>query len=495
LSRLELAGLTKSFGATQALLGVDLAAERGEVHALIGENGAGKSTLLGILSGALRPDAGTMRLDGRPYRPANPQDAGAHGVAVIHQELSLCDHLSVAENVLLGIEPRRAGWLDRRAAHRRTLDVLSSFPHAAIDSDRRAGELPVASRQLVEIARALARDASVLLMDEPTSSLARDDVQGLFACIGRLRSAGATVVYVSHFLEEVREIADRFTVLRDGRSVKTGAIADVADVDLISAMVGRRIEQVYPPRAASAPGETLLSARSLAAPPSVHDATLELRRGEVLGIAGLVGAGRTELVRALTGLAPLRAGELSIRGERVPLDEGAPDRLRRGIGYLAEERKAEGLAMGLSVADNVTMTNFETCARGGWLDLDAQSEQAAAAIRRAAVKGAPRTRVGALSGGNQQKVALARLLHQDAEIALLDEPTRGVDVGSKTQIYDSIDALRAAGKAVLMVSSYLPELLGVCDRLAVMRKGRLSPSRPVAEWTPESILEAAVAPS
>jgi ribose transport system ATP-binding protein len=495
LSRLELAGLTKSFGATHALSGVDLAADGGEVHALIGENGAGKSTLLGILSGALRPDAGTMRLDGRPYRPADRQDATRHGVAVIHQELSLCDHLSVAENVLLGIEIGRAGWLDRSAARSRTRDVLSAFPHASIDPDRRVSELPIASRQLVEIARALAREASVLLMDEPTSSLPRDDVQGLFACIRRLRSAGATVVCVSHFLEEVREIADRFTVLRDGRSVASGAIADATDQDLIAAMVGRRIEDIYPSHAPAAPGDTLLSARSLAAPPSVHDATLELRRGEVLGIAGLVGAGRTELVRALSGLAPFRSGELAIRGERVPLDERAPDRLRRGIGYLSEERKAEGLALGLSVADNVTMTNLDSCATGGWLDIGAQSEQAAAAARRVSVKGAPRTRVGTLSGGNQQKVALARLLHQGADIAFLDEPTRGVDVGSKAQIYEVIDAMRTGGKAVLMVSSYLPELLGVCDRLAVMRKGRLSPSRPVADWTPESILEAAVAPS
>lgn len=493
-SLLELSAIEKRFGATRALQGIDLEVRRGEVHAVIGENGAGKSTLVNVISGTVAPDSGTMRLAGDDYRPAGPQDARRRGIAHIHQELSLCPHLSVAENILLDVEPGGGGWLDRADWSRRASEILAAFEHPSIEPERRVAELPIAARQIVEISRALARKASLILMDEPTSSLPRADVERLFASIRRLRDSGTSVIYISHFLEEVREIADRFTILRDGASVKDGALADVTDGQIISAMVGRSVESLFPPRRAPAVAAgPLLDVRNLAAPPAVMDASFELRAGEVLGIAGLVGSGRTDMVRALSGLAPAQAGEVSIAGAPAARRSGIRALMARGIGYLSEDRAGEGLALKLSVADNVTLSNPAACSRGGWLDLEAQAEQTSSSIGRLKIRTpGPQAPVATLSGGNQQKVAIARLLHEGARIVLLDEPTRGVDVGSKAQIYEAIAQMAASGKGVLLVSSYLPELFGMCDRLAVMSRGRLSPARPISDWSPESVLEAAV---
>jgi ribose transport system ATP-binding protein len=303
------------------------------------------------------------------------------------------------------------------------------------------------------------------------------------------------VAYISHFLEEVRQVADRFTVLRDGRHVATGALAGVTDAELITHMVGRSIENLFPARPAAPPAhEPLLVVEGLSNPPALHDVTFELRRGEVLGIAGLMGSGRSALVRSLFGLFPPRSGTLVLGGRTLGAPRAAPrTRLRQGLGYLSEDRKGEGLALALPIADNITMTRMSTCARAGWLSLGAQARQARAAMERLRVKArTPFQPTRTLSGGNQQKVAVARLAHQDAQVLLLDEPTRGIDVGSKVQIYEAIGAWAAEGRAVLMVSSYLPELFGMCDRIAVMRRGRLSGARPTAEWTPESVLEEAI---
>ena len=496
MTLLALKGIKKSFGATRALDGVDLEVRPGEVYALIGENGAGKSTLMNVLSGAVLPDAGTMLFAGGEYHPAGPQDARRYGIAHIHQELSLCPHLSVAENVLLGMEPAWHGWLDRTAMGQRALEILEAFHHPAIALDRRVAELPLAARQIVEISRALAQNASLILMDEPTSSLERADVERLFACIRRLRDSGMSVIYISHFLEEVREIADRYSVLRDGVSVKSGSLAEVTDGEIITAMVGRPVNNLFPSRRSLASSDRLLEVRHLSASPAVRDVSFELYRGEVLGIAGLIGSGRTEMVRALFGLLPATAGEVVVGNKLVST-------LRRrskvkaimagGVGYLSEDRKTEGLALGLSVADNVTITNLASCSRWGWLNLTSQAEQTLNWLRQLRVKPQEtEARVFRLSGGNQQKVAMARLLHQGAEILLMDEPTRGVDVGSKVQIYELIAEMKASGKAVLLVSSYLPELFGICDRLAVMVRGRLSPARPIEEWTPESVMQTAL---
>ena len=488
---LTLKKIHKSFGPTVALDGVDLELRAGEVHALIGENGAGKSTLMNVIAGSLQPDEGTMELDGRPYAPANPLDARTHGIALIHQELSLCPHLTVAENVLMGIEPSRFGVLDRDKLHTRTNEVLQTFHHADIRPERRVGDLSVAARQIVEISRALAARARIILMDEPTSSLQREDVTHLFALIRKLSAEGISVVYISHFLEEVRQIADRFTVLRDGRSVATGGIAGVSDDELIAKMVGRAQQNLFPARS-NQPGETILEVKDLESLPLLKNASFTLRRGEILGIAGLMGSGRTPLLRAIFGLDHIDSG--SVRVNNGGPERGTPAmRLIEGLGYLSEDRKGEGLTLNQSLADNVTVTRLGSCSRLGWLNLSAQRKQTEQLVNALKIKtGGMNQPVGSLSGGNQQKVIVARLLHQDADILLLDEPTRGIDIGSKAQVYETIAACAAQNKAVLIVSSYLPELFGMCDRLGVMNRGRLSAIKPIDEWTPESVLETAI---
>jgi ribose transport system ATP-binding protein len=489
---LRLDAIRKRFGPTVALDGVSVSLEAGEVHALIGENGAGKSTLMNILAGAIRADEGTMTVGGAAYQPPSPLDARRHGIALIHQELSLCPHLTVAENILLGREPSRWGLFKRSEAESLAMDVLASFSHPDLKPGRLVGGLPLAARQVVEICRAIASRARILLMDEPTSSLQRDDVVHLFALVRRLKSEGLGIVYISHFLEEVREIADVFTVLRDGSSVASGAIGSATNAQLIAHMVGRSVDQLFPARGA-APGEVALEVRDLAAPPVVQRASFTLRRGEILGIAGLMGSGRTELVRALFGLAPVASGAVRIASLPSTIADSPSRRIGQRVGYLSEDRKGEGLALPMSVADNLTLTGFASCSTNGWLSLAGQRAMTRDWIRALGIRAAgPDEAVGTLSGGNQQKVALGRLLVQDADVLLLDEPTRGVDIGSKAQIYDVIAEAAKRGKAVLMVSSYLPELFGLCDRLAVMTRGSLSDARPIAEWTPERVLHAAI---
>jgi ribose transport system ATP-binding protein len=490
---LRLAGVVHRFGATVALDGASLEVRPGEVHALLGENGAGKSTLLGILGGLLQRDAGDLQVGGEAYAPRSARDARDRGIALIHQELSLFPHLSVAENILVGTEPRRHGLLDRDAARRRTREVLSEFGHPEIDPDTRVSRLPIAARQVVEICRAITGRARVVLMDEPTSSLQRADVSRLFTLIERLSGQGVAIVYISHFLEEAREVAGTFTVLRDGRTVSRGSLAPVTNDELIAHMVGRSVDTRFPERGRPPADEVELEVRGLAAGPAVREASFALRRGEVMGVFGLMGSGRTEMVRALFGLDPAEAGTVALREREEPARSAPTRRLRQGLGYLSEDRKGEGLALPLSVADNVTLTRLESCVRHGILDTRQQLAQAGERARELKVRmrGAEQP-VRTLSGGNQQKVALARLLHQDADVLLLDEPTRGIDVASKAQIYDAIGAAASRGKSVLMVSSYLPELLGICDRVAVMSRGRLGPARPVGEWTPESLMEEAI---
>jgi len=497
---LKLSKISKSFGPTVALDGVDLELREGEVHALIGENGAGKSTLMNVIAGSLRPDQGTMEIHGKPYAPSNPLDARTHGLSLIHQELSLCPHLSVAENVLMGIESSQhlshLGWLDRDGLIARTNDVLKTFQHADIRPEKRVGDLSVAARQIVEISRALAANARIILMDEPTSSLQREDVVHLFTLIRKLSAEGISVIYISHFLEEVRQISDRFTVLRDGRSVASGEIASVTDDELIAKMVGRAQQNLFPVRSQPvSERETILDVQNLAAPPLLKNASFELRRGEILGIAGLMGSGRTPLLRAIFGLERPESGTIKVNQKSLPSGRSTPAmRLVEGLGYLSEDRKGDGLTLNQSIADNVTVTRFNSCSRWGWLDLGAQRKQTEKLVNALKI----RTRgvqqsVESLSGGNQQKVIVARLLHQDADVLLLDEPTRGIDIGSKAQVYETIAACAAQNKAVLMVSSYLPELFGMCDRLAVMSRGRLSEVKPIDQWTPESVLQAAIA--
>jgi ribose transport system ATP-binding protein len=481
-------GVRKAFGPTVALAGVDFEVEAGEIHALVGENGAGKSTLMKVLSGAHRPDSGEVILAGEAYRPRDPNMARQLGVAMVYQELSLAPHLSVEDNVLLGIESTfPLGLLKRRATRRRVEEALGPLGHGEIHPTSRVRELSPAARQLVEIARGLAQEpCRVLILDEPTSSLGGDDVGRLFELIRRLAGRGMAVIYISHFLEEVREVADRVTVLRDGRTVGTGSVSELETSDIVRMMVGREVGELYP-RSRRPEGDTILELQALAGMHKPESASLTLRRGEVLGIAGLVGAGRTELVRALFGLDPIRRGRIRVGayiGPRSPTE-----RWRQGVGFLSEDRAGEGLALSMSVADNLTLSKLKGLGPGPIVLPWRQDEAARIHIESLEIRcREPGQPVSELSGGNQQKVALGRLLHHDVDVYLLDEPTRGIDVGSKVRIYRLIDELAVEGKAVLMVSSYLPELLGVCDRIAVMCRGRLGRARWATELDERMVL-------
>ena len=470
--RFAMRGIRKAFGATVALDDVDLSVAEGEICGLIGQNGAGKSTLMSILSGALQPDAGELSIDGRPFVPQSPHDARRAGVAMIYQELSLAPHLSVMENIMMGAEPMRFGLVDWARMREVAARALRDLGHDDIRPETIVGSLSVAAQQLVEIARAIAVGCRVLVLDEPTSSLGRTDVEHLFALLRHLKTQGHAIVYISHFIEEVKSVADRFIVLRDGRNAGGGGTTAATHDDIVALMVGRPVGDLFP-RAPRTRGEAILEVTDL----EPGSASFTLHRGEIFGIAGVLGSGRTHLLRTLFGLEPVRSGRV-----RVGVYTGAArphERWSQGMGLLSEDRKEEGLATTLDIADNLTMSKLSPFGPAGLLSPSRQRAAASRWISELAIKCAgPAQKAGELSGGNQQKIAIARLLHHDVDILVLDEPTRGIDVGSKAQIYRLIDALVADApgrtpRAVLMVSSYLPELLGLCDRIAVMQRGRL----------------------
>jgi ribose transport system ATP-binding protein len=489
--RLKMSGVQKRFGATQALRDVSLEVADGEVHALIGENGAGKSTLMKILSGACKPDAGAIELDGQPFTPKNPLHARQCGIAMIYQELNLAPHLSVAENILLGCEPSRFGWLNRGRRRDVARRALAELGHDALDLDQPVSALSVALQQIVEIARAFVGQPKILIMDEPTSSLAQDDAERLFAVIERLRDRGVSIVYISHFLEECKRVCSRYTVLRDGQTVGTGDMQRAEVPAIIRLMVGRDVTEIYT-RVPHDVGDPVLQLHSLQGRVKPRSVDLTLRAGEILGIAGLIGAGRTETLRALFGLDRIEKGEVILYA--VAHTHGNPNaRLKLGVGLLSENRKEEGLMLNRSVADNLTATRYSPFTRFGFIRGVRQRRCVSEWMSRLSIRARSAGQdVTELSGGNQQKVALGRLLHHEAKILLLDEPTRGIDVGSKAQIYKLIGQLAAEGKAVIFVSSYLPEILGICDRIAVMCRGKITATKATTEWTEESIMAAAV---
>ena len=483
-------GVQRSFGATKALRGVELSVLPGEVMGLVGENGAGKSTLMKILSGAIPPDEGKMFLDGADYFPGNPLHARKSGVAMIYQELALAPHLSVMENILLGIEPTRGPLMNWPEMKRRAAAALAEVGLSHVTPEIEVRKLAIAQQQLVEIARAVALDCRVLVLDEPTSSLTSKDIEKLFALIRKLKAKNISIIYISHFLEEVRAVCDRFTVLRDGETVGCGVTSETPNEKIIALMVGRNVEELYP-RSQRTAGEVILEVKELGGVIKPRSASLQLRRGEVLGISGLVGAGRTELLRAVFGLNKVMHGEIRVgefSGSASP-----QERWSQRVGLVSEDRKTEGLALGLSIADNLTMSRLSGLGPLGLVMPSRQRDACKPWIAKIPIKcQGPAQRISGLSGGNQQKVAIARLLHADVDVLLLDEPTRGIDVGSKAQIYQLIDELAARGKAVLMISSYIPELLGTCDRIAVMSRGKLSETRERAKWDEHSLLVAAI---
>lgn len=487
---LRLTGIEKSFGATRALRGVSLAIVPGEVHALIGENGAGKSTLMKVLSGAHRADAGTMELAGQPYAPSDPHDARMKGVAMIYQELNLARHLSAQENILLGAESASFGWIDRRSSRDRARSALAQLGHEALELDRLAGSFSIATQQVIEIARALLMKPRVLIMDEPTSSLTQTDTERLFETISRLRTQGVSIIYISHFLEECRRIADRFTVLKDGETVGSGEMSSASLDRIVTLMTGREVKDLYP-RTKHELGGIVLEVNSAISAPRLRRASLRVRAGEIFGLGGLIGAGRTDLLRTLFALDRLDAGEVVIMGAAAKT-VSPRTRWAQGVGFLSENRKEEGLMLTQSIADNITLTKQESFSRFGFLSARSQRAAAKRWVDDLRVKctdvGQP---IGQLSGGNQQKVAFARLLEHPARVFLLDEPTRGIDVGSKAQIYELIGGLAQAGKAVVLISSYLPELLGLCDTIGVMCRGELTAIRPREEWTEADIIRVA----
>jgi ribose transport system ATP-binding protein len=492
--QLQLRSISRSFGATRALHRVDFRVNQGEVHALIGENGAGKSTLMKILSGVLKPDSGEIWFSGALCVMESPSAALKRGIAMIYQELTLAPHLSVEANITLGMEKRIWGWMRSRRSEVR--EVLALLGHPDLPLDVPVGSLPIGLQQVVEIARALASRARLIIMDEPTSSLSGPDTQALFSVIKELKRTGITVVYISHFLEEVMEIADHFTVLRDGEVAGTGRMADTSIPRLIRLMVGRELKEMYP-RTRQTPGKEMLQVKALMGDPLPGRVDLDLRRGEIMGIAGLVGCGRSETLRSLFGLDRAGGGRMRTGDEDyTELKSMRPWRaMQKNLDLLSENRKEEGLVLNMPVTANITLSSlkrFASWSGFGLVSLREERRRADHWIRELDIRCAGAYQpVESLSGGNQQKVALARMLQLDNDILLLDEPTRGVDVGSKVEIYRWMDRLASQGKAILFVSSYLPELLGVCDTLAVMHRGRISSKRKVDEWTEEEILRLA----
>ncbi|WP_230532306.1 sugar ABC transporter ATP-binding protein [Microvirga roseola] len=470
-------GISKTFPGVKALTDVALTVYPGKIHALMGENGAGKSTLMKILSGAYQADpGGEIRINGRPVHIDGPLTARHHGISIIYQELSLAPNLTVAENVLLGREHKTGPMVDRRSmadACRSVLDRLG----VAFTPTTLVSELSMAERQLVEIARALIANSRILVMDEPTTSLSSRETEALFALVRQLRSEGLAIIYISHRMAEVYELADRVSVLRDGSYVGTLVRDEISAERLVQMMVGRDLSSFYKKEhnAHESRGPVILSVRNIGDGKRVHDCSFELHEGEVLGIAGLVGAGRTELARLIYGADRRTSGETVLDGK--PLSINRPeDAIRSGVVYLTEDRKHLGLFLDLSVRENVSISVLGRDARaGGVLNLKAAKERAASAIQALGIRVAGDTvPVGSLSGGNQQKVLLSRLLETQPRVLILDEPTRGVDIGAKSEIYRLIDDLARNGVGVIVISSELPEVVGICDRVLVMREGRIA---------------------
>jgi len=474
---LEMSGISKTFPGVKALSDVSLTVYPGEIHALMGENGAGKSTLMKILSGAYQADTGgEIRIDGKPVEINGPLTALNHGIATIYQELSLAPNLSVAENMLLGREHRRGFFIDRGAMENSCRSVLERLG-VTFGPSTKVSELSMAERQLVEIARALIANARILIMDEPTTSLSSRETEALFALVRQLRAEGMAIIYISHRMAEVYELADRVSVLRDGTYVGTLVREEISADRLVRMMVGRDLSSFYKKDhdARGSRGPVLLSVRNIGDGQRVHDCSFDLHQGETLGIAGLVGAGRTELARLIYGADRRISGEISLVGK--PLSIHRPeDAIEAGIVYLTEDRKQLGLFLDMTVRENVNLNVLGRDARAGTiLNLKAARDRAAAAIKALGIRVAGDVvPVGSLSGGNQQKVLLSRLLETKPRVLILDEPTRGVDIGAKSEIYRLIDELVRSGVGVIVISSELPEIVGICDRVLVMREGRIA---------------------
>jgi ribose transport system ATP-binding protein len=491
---LVMEGIDKRFPGVHALKGVDLRVGRGQVMGVVGENGAGKSTLIKVLAGAYKPDGGRIVVDGRPLEAGSPADALAAGVAVIYQELSLVPEMSVAENLFLGDMPSRGSLLDRREARTRARRLLARVGLENLSTAAPVRSLRLGVRQLVEVAKALHRDARILVMDEPTSALQSSEIQVLFDVVRDLREEGISVIYISHHLEEVFEICDAATVMRDGAVVGSKPIDEWTTESLVQAMVNKRLDSLFPTREREL-GDVALEVKSLAAEPRVRDVSFSVRRGEILGLAGVVGAGRTETLKAIAGVEPATGGEILVGGQARKIRTVA-DGLDAGIVYMPEDRGTEGLVHSATINENMILSILDKISRMGFVDGGRYRSFGQGLRDRFGVRASSlKQEAGQLSGGNQQKVVLARAMATEPSVVLLDEPTRGIDVGAKSEIYEHMLGIAAGGGAVVMVSSEFPELLGMADRIVIMRAGRVVAEISGAEADQEKILEYATSGS
>ncbi len=491
MSLLQLTDIRKGFAGVQALKGVSFGVRPGEIHALLGENGAGKSTLIKTMAGVHQPDEGEIVFDGQPVRFSGPRDAQALGINTIYQELSLYPELSVAENIFVGHAPRRRAGpfrvLDWAAMARRSRELLAELGVHDLDVSRPVGTLSVGNRQRIEITKALSLNARVLIMDEPTAALGEADALRLFDIARLLRERGVGIVYISHKLSEVFALADRVTVLRDGGYIGTKDIADTTERELVSMMVGRDVETLFPKQDAEI-GEVVLELRNLTREPYTRGVSLTLRAGEIVGLAGLVGSGRSETAQVVFGILPKQSGEVLVNGRSVTITDPA-QAVAHGVAYVPEDRGLQGLIKAMTVRENVSLAVLRTVSRGGFIDPGREARLAGDAITRFGIRTfGPEQVAGTLSGGNQQKVVVGKWLASEPKVLIIDEPTRGVDVGAKAEIHRLITQLAAErGLAILMISSELPEILGMSDRVLVMRGGRIVDEFSRAEATPEAV--------
>jgi ribose transport system ATP-binding protein len=472
---LEVRNVSKRFGATQALAGVSLSFLPGSVHAVVGENGAGKSTLMNLIGGVHQPDGGEILLEGNRLRLQDPNDALRMGIGFVHQEITLCQHLSVAENVFMHtLNDSRKPLVNFAEISERTRALLMDFDsHSPINPRQLVGTLSVSQQQVVEIVKALSVNCKVIIFDEPTAALTESETEALFRIIGTLKERGIAVIYISHRLAEIYRIADTVTVLRDGSLITSKPADQIDQLSLVHNMVGRELKDIYPPKAGAKDGETLLEVRGLGLDGEFQDVSFTLRKGEILGFAGLIGSGRTEVARTICGLYRKTAGDVYLEGEKLAIRD-YKDAIRRGIVYLTEDRAKEGLFLDMSVAANVSVISLEDVASLALIQRRKELGLAQRYVDDMQIKVAGLgARLRSLSGGNQQKVLVAKLLTVGPRVVLMDEPTRGIDVGAKTQIYHLLRRLASQGVGVLMISSELPEIVGVCDRVVVMYEGRM----------------------
>jgi ribose transport system ATP-binding protein len=490
---LEIRNVSKHFGAVKALTDVSFNLERGEIHAICGENGAGKSTLMNIIAGVLQPNAGEILIDGSPVKVTSPAVAQSLGLGLVHQEIALCPDATVAENMFMAAtNRRRSPFMNYGRLARDAQAVMNRL--ASIDVRRKVGELSISSQQLVEIAKALTLDCRVLIFDEPTAALTESEAQVLFGIIRDLKAHGISIIYISHRMAEIFSLCDRVTVFRDGRYVSTERVTGVTPDDVVRRMVGREITQLYPAKQAEdeRSGEIILSVRDLGDGARFNGVNFELRKGEILGIGGLIGSGRTEIAEAICGLRPTIAGEVRLRGQpmRARSYAGA---VKAGVVYLSEDRKGSGVFLDLSIAQNIAVLDLKALTgRLGLLDAKAEAELAIDLVRRLGVRtGGIDMPVSSLSGGNQQKVAIAKQLAVNPKVILMDEPTRGIDVGAKSEIHRLLRDLTCSGIGIVVISSELPELLGLCDRVLVIREGGVMGEVEGEEMTEEAIMRLA----